>query len=148
VIEDAAMFPTRQLIFLLHLNGKVIRSTADHPLFVPGKGWTEAADVRPGDPLHSHNGDTLAVEGVADSDEKAVVYHLNPVEHPMPDQLQPTDNRRPILGFAAGTPIRTAGGSKPIEDVKPGDFIQTGPDGEEPDDGHDDIEQARGWERK
>ena len=37
-------------------------------------------------------------------------------------------NRRPIIGFAAGTPIRTAGGSKPIEDVKPGDFIQTDPD--------------------
>lgn len=141
------MFPTRQRIMLLHLSGKVIRTTADHPLYVQGQGWTNAAELRPGDQLLSHNGTTLPVEGVADSGEQGVVYHLNPGERPMPDQTQPNDNRRPIIGFAAGTPIRTASGSKPIEDLKPGDFIQSGPDGDQPDDGHDDHDPPRWWER-
>ncbi len=43
--------------------------------------------------------------------------------------------------FAVGTTIRTPEGSKPIEDVKPGDVIQTQPDdcedNHEPED-HDD----------
>lgn len=141
------MFPTRQRLMLLHLSGKVIRTTADHSFYVQGKGWIEVADLRPGDPLLSHDRAMLPVEGVADGGEQGVVYHLNPREHPMPDQTQPNDNRRPILGFAAGTPIRTVSGSKRIEDVKPGDFIQSGPDGEEPDDGYDDHDPPRWWER-
>ncbi len=43
-----------------------------------------------------------------------------PVNH---DQLPPM----PIFGFVAGTPIRTPEGSKPIEDVKPGDLIGSAP---------------------
>jgi hypothetical protein len=34
---------------------------------------------------------------------------------------------KPIIGFAGGTPIRTPEGSKPIEDVKPGDMIGSAP---------------------
>jgi len=132
------MFPTRQRILLLHLSGNVIRTTADHPFYVHGQGWTDATDLKQGDSLRTHDGDTLPVEGVTDSGEQAVMYHLNPGAHPMPDQLPPNDTRRPIIGFAAGTPIRTASGSKPVEEVKPGDFIQSGPDGEEPDDEHED----------
>jgi hypothetical protein len=30
------MFPTRKRIVLLHLSGKVTRTTADHPFFVAG----------------------------------------------------------------------------------------------------------------
>ncbi len=33
-----------------------------------------------------------------------------------------------ILGFAAGTPIRTADGSVLIEQIQPGDLIQMQPD--------------------
>lgn len=139
------MFLTRKRILLLHLSGKVIRTTADHPLYVPGKGWIGAAELRPGDPLLSHDGHTLPVEGMADRGEQAVVYHRNPGEYPMPDQ--PNDHRRPIIGFAAGTPLLTLEGYKPIEDVKPGDFIQTGPDGEQPDDGHEGHDPPRWWEQ-
>lgn len=42
------MFSTRKRIVLLHLGGKVIRTTADHPLYVEGQGWVNAADL-PGD---------------------------------------------------------------------------------------------------
>jgi len=141
------MFPTRKRIVLLHLSSNVIRTTADHPFYVLGNGWTEAADLRPGDPLLSHDGQRMPVEGVADSGEQGAVYHLNPGERPMPDQPPPNDTRRPVIGFAAGTPIRTASGSKPIDEVKPGDLIQSGPDGEEPDDEHEDHDPPRWWER-
>src|SRR5207253_8659949 len=40
----------------------------------------------------------------------------------------PADAPKPIIGFVAGTPIRTPEGSKPFEDVKPGDLIVSRPD--------------------
>ena len=42
----------------------------------------------------------------------------------MPDQSCPDF---PIIGFAAGTPIHTPGGSTPVEVVKPGDVVLTRP---------------------
>jgi hypothetical protein len=146
------MFPTRKRIVLLHLSGQVIRTTADHPVLVSGQGWTEAADLRPGDLLRSHDGRHVPVEGISDSDEEQVVYRLNPAEQPVPDQLQPNDGTpRTILGFAAGTPLLTFGGHKPIEELRPGDFLQPRPDGEQPapqgDDEPEGPEPPRWWER-
>lgn len=39
----------------------------------------------------------------------------------------------PILGFVAGTPILTARGLVPIEDLKPGDMLQVQPDDQDHD---------------
>jgi len=39
------MFEPRKPIFHLHVNGQVIRTTADHPLYVEGQGWIGAADL-------------------------------------------------------------------------------------------------------
>jgi hypothetical protein len=50
----------------------------------------------------------------------------------MSDQSRPV---YPFLGFIAGTPIQTAHGSVPIEELQPGDLIQTQPDDEH--DNHD-----------
>jgi intein/homing endonuclease len=105
--EDTIMFPTRKRIVLLHLSGNVIRTTADHPFFVQGQGWVNAADL----PQAKSDG------------EQEVVYHLNLGEHPMPDQPPPNFTRRPFLGFAAGTPILTVDGYKRVEDIRVGDFI-------------------------
>lgn len=44
---------------------------------------------------------------------------------PTPDQQRPY---RPILGFVAGTPILTADGAVPTEELRPGDIIQARPD--------------------
>jgi hypothetical protein len=60
------MFPTRKRIFLLHLNGQVIRTTADHPFYVEGQGWINAADMPGAQPQGEHE----------------VVYNLG--EQPMP----------------------------------------------------------------
>lgn len=46
---------------------------------------------------------------------------------PHDQQPEKTPVPKPILGFAAGTPIRTPEGSKPIEEVKPGDLIGSAP---------------------
>jgi intein/homing endonuclease len=129
------MFPTHKRIVLLHLNGQIIRTTADHPFFIQGQGWVNAGDL-PG----------------AKSDGEQVLYHLNLGEQTMPDQPRPN---HPILGFAAGTPLLTADGPKRIEDIKPGDLIQTQPDDDqgdhEPeahgDDGDRLPQDPRWWER-
>jgi hypothetical protein len=54
---------------------------------------------------------------LANSGEQGVLYYLNLGEFFTPNQPQSNGHRKPIIGFAAGTPIRTAGGSKPIEDL-------------------------------
>lgn len=46
---------------------------------------------------------------------------------PHDQHKKPANAPKPILGFAAGMPIRTPAGSKPIEDVKPGDMIGSAP---------------------
>jgi hypothetical protein len=128
------MFPTRKRIVLVHLSGKAIRTTADHPFYVEGKGWMNAAEM----------------PGAKSDGEQEVVYHLNLGEPAMPDQPRPNF---PILGFVAGTPLLTPEGVKRIEDIKPGDIIQSGPDGEQPDDDQGDHEpephdnEPRWWER-
>ena len=61
---------------------------------------------------------------------------------------EPHPNFR-IVGFVAGTPLLTREGFKRIEELRPGDFIQSGPDGEQPDDGQGDdhaVDERRWWE--
>ena len=128
------MFPTFQRIVLLHLGGSDIRTTAEHPFYVPGKGWIAAADLRPGDTLLTPDGQTLIFGSVADD---------NPGESSVSAIPSPSTAPRLILGFAAGTPVRTASGSKPIEQLHPGDLIQTQPDDCEGDHAGED---ARWWE--
>jgi hypothetical protein len=49
----------------------------------------------------------------------------------MPEQFSPNQpDRRTIYGFAAGTFIRTSEGSKPVEQLRPGNVIQGRPAGE------------------
>jgi hypothetical protein len=59
----------------------------------------------------------------------------------------PEPNRpapKSIVCFVAGTPLLTPEGHKPIEDLKPGDFIQTQPDDDKADD--EGPEPPRWWE--
>jgi hypothetical protein len=122
------MFPTRKRIMLLHLSGQVIRTTADHPLYVEGQGWVHAADLA----------------GAKSEGEEAVVYNLNLGEPAMPEQPRPNF---PILGFVAGTPLLTPEGHKPIDELKPGDLIQTQPDdGQGDDEPHAHDHEPRWWE--
>jgi hypothetical protein len=55
----------------------------------------------------------------------------------------------PFVGFVAGTPILTAKGYKPIEEIKPGDMIQVQPYDDQGDgkpEAHDDqADEEPGW---
>jgi hypothetical protein len=62
----------------------------------------------------------------------------------------PAETPKPILGFVAWTPIRTSEGSKRIEELQPGDIIQSQPDDEQGDHKPEDHEDDRpdddlGW---
>ena len=43
----------------LCVGGKTIRTTHEHPFYVVGKGWKQAAAPLAGDLLRSHDGKTL-----------------------------------------------------------------------------------------
>ena len=100
------MFPTRKRIVHLHIKGQVVRTTADHPLYVEGKGWINAGDVP-----------------AAKIEEQEIVHNLGELAMPI----------NPIVGFVAGTKIMTARGPVSIEDLKPGDMIQVQPDDDQGD---------------
>ncbi|HEV3081479.1 MAG TPA: polymorphic toxin-type HINT domain-containing protein [Gemmataceae bacterium] len=70
------VFSSFARIWYLHVGGKLIRSTAEHPFYVPGKAWTAAKNLEEGDLLRSHDGQWLPVESVRDSGESAPVYNL------------------------------------------------------------------------
>ena len=60
----------------LHVGGKVIRTTSEHPFYIKGKGWAKAQELRKADLLRSHDGQWLHVQAVTDSRELAPVYNL------------------------------------------------------------------------
>jgi hypothetical protein len=142
------VFVIHKPVLLLHLFGQVIRTTADHPFFVSGEGWVDANALHIGDLLATCDGQPVAVEGISDSGEQTVLYNVLPGEHPLPDR-SPSNGIPPgsIFGFAAGTPILTPNGPIPIDQLRPGDFVQFGPDGSpaaDPDADHsDEPEQPR-----
>ena len=48
--------------YALVTEADVLQVTAEHPVWVQGRGWTEVRELRPGDPIASIAGDTLVRE--------------------------------------------------------------------------------------
>jgi Pretoxin HINT domain len=63
-------------ILNLHVGGRIIETTREHPFYVDGKGWRTAHELRIGDVLLSHDGLRVAVEGLAESGRVETVYNL------------------------------------------------------------------------
>jgi hypothetical protein len=63
-------------IFEVHVAGEVIRTTANHPFYVKGKGWVKVKDLAVGDELRTANGSFVQVQRVADSGETEPVFNL------------------------------------------------------------------------
>jgi hypothetical protein len=59
----------------------MIRTTAEHPFWVKGKGWRQTWEIQPGDMLSSHDGGWTPVEAVTDSKEFITVYNLRVADH-------------------------------------------------------------------
>ena len=54
----------------------IIRSTANHPFYVQGKGWVKVQDLKVSDLLKSHTGRYVAVQRVVDSGKTEPVFNL------------------------------------------------------------------------
>jgi len=54
----------------------VIGTTWEHPVFVRGKGWTKAGEVRPGDDVRLEAPGWKRVEAVVHTDRVEVVYNV------------------------------------------------------------------------
>jgi hypothetical protein len=60
----------------VHVEGRIIGTTDEHPFYVRGKGLRMAQELRAGDELLSHTGVWVRVEGVAPSGRIAKVYNV------------------------------------------------------------------------
>ena len=49
-------------IIRLSINGEKIETTEEHPFYVEGRGWTEAASLKEGDEVRTADGSVVAVE--------------------------------------------------------------------------------------
>jgi hypothetical protein len=77
VSQVEARFENVARIWHLHLaSGQVIRTTAEHPFYVDGRGWVPAGELRPGDLLVSHDGQRVAVAELYDTGTYERVYNL------------------------------------------------------------------------
>ena len=75
------VFVRTALVLELRVGGRLIRTTAEHPFWVVGRGWAAAGTLRPGDWLLSHDGRAALVEGATALRETATVYNLEVEEH-------------------------------------------------------------------
>jgi hypothetical protein len=69
------------VIWEVAVGGRVLRTTAEHPFWVRGRGWTAARQLRVGDALRSHDGQWLAVEDVRDTGRAEAVYNGRVAEY-------------------------------------------------------------------
>lgn len=60
----------------LHVGGQVIRTTAEHPFWVKGKGWTATRHLTPTDLLACNDSKWVAVGEVHETSEFATVYNV------------------------------------------------------------------------
>ncbi len=60
----------------LHVGGRVIGTTAEHPFYVNGKGWVAAHFLEIGNELQSIDGSWVKVEGIAPSGRVETVYNV------------------------------------------------------------------------
>jgi intein/homing endonuclease len=63
---------------LLHIEvgSEIIKVTPEHPLWVFGRGWTEAGKLRPGDGLVTASGSVVAVGDIERHEGKFKVYNF------------------------------------------------------------------------
>jgi intein/homing endonuclease len=75
--EVEEVFVRQGLITHLHLpNGVVIRTTAEHPFYVAGRGWVPCNQLKVGDLLLCEDGTWVPVEDLFDTGEWETVYNV------------------------------------------------------------------------
>ena len=64
-------------IVRLSINGEVIRTTAEHPFYVEGQGFTQAKDLNIGDKVRLKSGETAEVTGIEEEQLKEPIKVYN-----------------------------------------------------------------------
>ncbi|VTS04884.1 polymorphic toxin-type HINT domain-containing protein [Tuwongella immobilis] len=71
-----AVFERSAIIFELRVAGQLIETTAEHPFWVVGRGWTPVWELSIGDCLRTIAGESVSIEGVHETDRRQTVYNL------------------------------------------------------------------------
>ena len=74
IVED--VFVRSAPIQKVVVQGRIIRTTAEHPFWVDGKGWTAAGKLKTGDNLLTANKSKLPVESVFETGDTETVYNF------------------------------------------------------------------------
>ncbi|MGO8751258.1 MAG: polymorphic toxin-type HINT domain-containing protein [Thermoguttaceae bacterium] len=75
------IFTRVSAVLELRVCGHLIKTTAEHPFYVQGKGWTAAAELAPGDLFRSHDGRWNPVDSINPTGEVATVYNMRIAEY-------------------------------------------------------------------
>jgi hypothetical protein len=70
------VFVREGLIWELRIGGQTIRTTAEHPHYVPGRGWVACHELRVGDRVLTELGAALPVEALHDTGLLERVYNF------------------------------------------------------------------------
>ena len=70
------LFASYSPLCSLTVGGKTIRTTAEHPFWVKGRGWRHAHQIESGDELRAEDGRWLAVEAVTGNEGAEPVYNV------------------------------------------------------------------------
>jgi hypothetical protein len=79
--EIEEIFIRRAVILEVTVSGQRIGTTAEHPFYAYGKGWTPAGELANGDQLLSADGRWLSVEKVYNTGRLETVYNFRIAEH-------------------------------------------------------------------
>jgi hypothetical protein len=79
--EIEQIFFTQAPLWHIHVGGQVIRTTAEHPFWVKGRGWTATKDLAISDVLVGHDGAENAVEDLLETGEWQNVYNFRVADH-------------------------------------------------------------------
>ena len=79
VIEET--FQRRSELVNLHVAGRIIRTTKEHPFFVKGRGWSTAGELNAKDLLATDGDRWVEVEKVVATGQVETVYNLRVANH-------------------------------------------------------------------
>jgi hypothetical protein len=79
--EIEEVFVNEAPLWHVHIDGHVVRATAEHPFWVVGTGWTAARALAVGDRLLGFDGKETPVEEVFETGTWEAVYNLRVAQH-------------------------------------------------------------------
>ncbi|QEL14866.1 fibro-slime domain-containing protein [Limnoglobus roseus] len=79
VVEE--VFTREGLVWNLHVGGRLVQTTAEHPFYVRGQGWVRCDGLKVGDLLATEVGGWLRVEALQATREWRVLYNFRVADY-------------------------------------------------------------------